>query len=75
MIHAPYMTIHLVMSLPKIPYIHRIYIFIYLFIYKVRQDHTYAPYMTIHLVMCLLKAPFMHQIILVLAKPSVDSSL
>ena len=26
-IHTPYMTVYLVISLPKIPYIHRIYIY------------------------------------------------
>ena len=28
-IYTPYMTVHLVISLPKLPYIHRIYIYIY----------------------------------------------
>jgi hypothetical protein len=40
-IYTPYMTVYLVISLPKIPYIHRIYIYIYIYIYMVLANPTY----------------------------------
>ena len=33
--YSPYMTVYLAFSLPKIPYVHRIYIYIYINIYVV----------------------------------------
>jgi len=38
-IYTPYMTVYLVISLPKIPYIHRIYIYIYIYIYGSGQPY------------------------------------
>ena len=39
-IYAPYMTVNLVISLPKTPYIHRIYIYIYICMVLANPNNT-----------------------------------
>jgi len=50
------MTVHLVISLPKIPYIHHIYISGF------GQNRIYTQYMTVYLVISLPKIPYIHRI-------------
>ena len=80
-IYAPYMTVYLVISLPKVPYIHRIYIWswptllmfgleaagLIVFICRVGQNCICTPYMTAHLAISLPKVPYIHRIYMVLA--------
>ena len=41
-IHTPYMTVYSVISLPKIPYIHRIYIWFWPILFMMRASSVYA---------------------------------
>jgi len=63
---APYMTVYLVISLLKIPYIHRIYLWFWLTLHvrRVGQNRTSAPYMTVCMVISLLRIPYVHHIYL-----------
>jgi len=55
-------TVHLVISKPKIPYVHRMC--------RVGQNRIYTPYMTVHLVIFLPKILYTHRIYMVLANPT-----
>ena len=57
-------TAYLVVSLPKIPYIHRIY--------RVGKNRIYIPYKIAYLVVSLPKIPFMRRKYTVLASPSYE---
>jgi len=47
-------TVHLVISKPKIPYVHRMC--------RVGQNRIYTPYMTVHLVIFLPKILYTHTV-------------
>ena len=52
--YTPYMTVYLVISLPKLPYVNRIYM--------VLASPIHTPYMTVYLVISLPKIPYIHRI-------------
>jgi len=62
---TPYLTVYLVISLPKIPYIHRICMVL------ANPNCICTPYLTVYLVISLPKLPYIHRICMVLANPSV----